>query len=355
MTGYNLPNALCMLLWGRIASLVGLKNSLVASIVIFEAGSLLAALATSMGMLIGGRVIAGFGGSGIETLVFAVGTRMVDEKHRARVVTILGIAYMLAEGAGPFIGGAFAEHVSWRWCFFINIPIGGVALAILCWGYNPAGRTPINALNHYWKSYRKCSWKKVFRLTSLTKVVKLFIYQLDIVGLLLSSGGFALIMLALTFGGNKFAWNSASIICMFTIGIALLGIFMLYDFVVLPYIGRRLENGEAMPLVPWSLACNMPILTSSMAGFFNSFAFELQSIYLVQYYQLVTNEGPVFASIHLWQMSVPALITVIVSAAINEKFGIVKPIIVTGVVFGFIGSGLLTPVSYTHLDVYKRQ
>ncbi|SCU92295.1 LANO_0E00276g1_1 [Lachancea nothofagi CBS 11611] len=342
MTGYNLPNALFMLLWGRLASILGLKSSLVISIVIFELGSLLAAVANSMGMLIGARVIAGFAGSGIESLVFAVGTSMVGEKHRARVITILGIAYMIAEGVGPFIGGAFAEHVSWRWCFYVNLPIGGLALAVLSFGYNPAGNSPQSAIHIFWRKVRHYQYRRILHREFWFEVFVLFFFKLDIVGLIFSSTGFALIMLALTFGGTKFAWNSGSIITMFTVGISLLVLFLVYDFIIFPWIGRQSRQIAANPLVSWRLGSNMGILTSSMAGFFNCFAFELQSIFIVQYYQLVVNKGPTLASIHLWQMSVPALVSVIVCAFVNEKFGIVKPLMVMGATFGFIGSGLLT-------------
>ncbi|CAR23006.1 MDR family MFS transporter [Lachancea thermotolerans CBS 6340] len=344
MAGYNLPNALFMLLWGRIASLVGLKCSLMASIVIFEAGSLMAGAANSMGMLIGARVISGFGGSGIESLVYGVGTSIVEEKHRARVITVLGIAYMLAEGAGPFVGGGLAEHVSWRWCFYVNLPIGGVALAALGWGYNPAGRAPGRALARFWVRARAFPYGTLLQAQFWRRAAALMVFRLDIPGLALSSGGFALVMLALTFGGNQYAWRSATIVCMFVFGAALLALFMLYDFVVLPRVGARIAGYEPLPLVPWRLAANVPVLTSSLCGFFNCFAFELQSIYLVQYYQLVVNKGPTLASVHLWQMSLPALVSVIASAVVNERFGVVKPLVLAGVVMGFVGSGLLTLV-----------
>ncbi|CUS20152.1 LAQU0S01e00144g1_1 [Lachancea quebecensis] len=344
MAGYNLPNALFMLLWGRIASLVGLKCSLMASIVIFEAGSLMAGAANSMGVLIGARVISGFGGSGIESLVYGVGTSIVEEKHRARVITVLGTAFMLAEGVGPFVGGGLAEHVSWRWCFYINLPIGGLALAALGWGYNPAGRAPGRALAEFWVRARAYPYGVLVQAQFWRRVAALAVFKLDLPGLALSSGGFALVMLALTFGGNQYAWGSATIVCMFVFGAGLLVLFMAYDFVILPHVGTRITGHAPMPLVPWRLAANVAVLTSSLCGFFNCFAFELQSIYLVQYYQLVVNKGPTLASVHLWQMSVPALVSVIGSAVVNERFGVVKPLIVAGVVMGLVGSGLLTLV-----------
>ncbi|CAI7088651.1 BBT_collapsed_G0014060.mRNA.1.CDS.1 [Saccharomyces cerevisiae] len=101
------------------------------SVIVFEIGSLISALSNSMATLISGRVVAGFGGSGIESLAFVVGTSIVRENHRGIMITALAISYVIAEGVGPFIGGAFNEHLSWRWCFYINLPIGAFAFIIL--------------------------------------------------------------------------------------------------------------------------------------------------------------------------------------------------------------------------------
>lgn len=112
VTGYALSNAVFMLLWGRLAEILGTKECLMISVIVFEIGSLISALSNSMATLISGRVVAGFGGSGIESLAFVVGTSIVRENHRGIMITALAISYVIAEGVGPFIGGAFNEHLS---------------------------------------------------------------------------------------------------------------------------------------------------------------------------------------------------------------------------------------------------
>ena len=112
--GYSLPNALLALLWGRIASIIGFKSCMLAAIIIFEIGSLISGVANSMNMLIGGRVIAGVGGSGIQSLAFVIGSNLVDERRRGLIIACMSSAFAVASVIGPFLGGAFTTHATWR-------------------------------------------------------------------------------------------------------------------------------------------------------------------------------------------------------------------------------------------------
>lgn len=342
VTGYSLANAIAMLLWGRLAAIFGLKSSLMYSIVIFEIGSLISALANSMNMLIVGRIIAGLGGSGIESLVFVIGTSIVVEKYRGIIITLLSVSYMIAEGVGPFLGGAFTENVSWRWCFYINLPIGALAFVILELAYNPnEQRSNVTR----WKTALRNVWNwdygKLLTTQYWKGLMRLLAFQLDILGVLLSSAGFTLLMLALSFGGNKFSWNSASLIALFVLSPVFILLFCVYDFKFLPYLNRRLDHVEVRPLLLWSIASNWGVFTSSIAGLFSCFAYSLQSVFLVQYYQMVRNKGPMLASIHLWEFSVPASISAVTMGLLNSHYGTIKPFMLFGVVCGVIGSGLL--------------
>lgn len=114
VSGYSLPEALLTLLWGRFAIIFGFKLSLLLSILIFETGSLISAVSNSMNMLIGGRVVAGIGGSGTQSLCFAIASTLTTERSRGVAISVLSCAYAVAAVAGPFMGGAFTTHVTWR-------------------------------------------------------------------------------------------------------------------------------------------------------------------------------------------------------------------------------------------------
>nr|CAI6845167.1 BFH_HP1_G0057670.mRNA.1.CDS.1 [Saccharomyces cerevisiae] len=345
VTGYALSNAVFMLLWDRLAEILGTKECLMISVIVFEIGSLISALSNSMATLISGRVVAGFGGSGIESLAFVVGTSIVRENHRGIMITALAISYVIAEGVGPFIGGAFNEHLSWRWCFYINLPIGAFAFIILAF-CNTSGEphqkmwlpSKIKKIMNYdYGELLKASfWKTTFEV---------LVFKLDMVGIILSSAGFTLLMLGLSFGGNNFPWNSGIIICFFTVGPILLLLFCAYDFHFLPLLGLHYDNKRIKPLLTWNIASNCGIFTSSITGFLSCFAYELQSAYLVQLYQLVFKKKPTLASIHLWELSIPAMIATMAIAYLNSKYGIIKPAIVFGVLCGIVGSGLFTLIN----------
>ena len=103
---------------------------MVVAVVLFEAGSLMCALANSMNVLIGGRVLAGVGGAGINSGVFVIASEVLPINKRPFALSIFAITFAVASVLGPLIGGAFTSHVTWRWAFYINLPVGGVALIV---------------------------------------------------------------------------------------------------------------------------------------------------------------------------------------------------------------------------------
>ncbi|CEP63425.1 MDR family MFS transporter LALA0_S08e02168g [Lachancea lanzarotensis] len=343
VTGYSLPNALFTLLWGRLSALYGLKTCLSASIIIFEIGSLVVALANSMSMLIGGRVIAGIGGSGIQSLVFVVGTSLVEERNRGMVITVLGMAFMVSNAVGPVLGGAFSQHVSWRWCFYINLPIGGLAYAMLQIFYNPAKVTFRETVGDKVSAVKSYRYSNMLTAKFWGYLWRFFIYKLDFVGFALSSAGFVLFLLGLTFGGEKYSWSSGTIIAYLTVGLVLLVLWCVYDFIVLPYLGKFLpENERAEPLLPWASVKIIGALAGTISNFFVCFGMNMAMIYLIQFYQLVRNESATASSMHMWGFLVPAIVFIVVQGNISKRFGIIKPVAVVGSALGTVGAGLLT-------------
>lgn len=344
--GYSLPSALLTLIWGRIAAVCGFKSSMLTAIIIFEVGSLVAALANSMDMLIGGRVIAGLGGSGIQTLCFVIISTLVEESKRGLLIACMGSAFGIASVVGPFLGGAFTTHVTWRWCFWINLPIGGLAFAFFILFYNPHGsdQTFVGYVTGFFKQvggWLKNSGK-LLKLSTWRMIVHELIYKFDIIEFALCTTGLVLILLALSFGGNKYAWNSGSTIAMFVIGILVTILALVYDFAIFPRLKVVRENPRYQPLIPLRVAKKFFICVNNIAVFFVCMAFMAQVNYIIQFFQLIYNETAWKASIHVIACVVPTVITVITSGILNSKFGIVKPINVLGITAAIVGAGLLT-------------
>jgi MFS family permease len=120
-----------MLFWGQILSLSPTKPVYLAFIALFELGSLLCAVAPSMPALIFGRAVAGMGAGGIFNAAFTVGAQVAALEQRPLLFGSAGAVFALSSILGPLVGGAFTDKVSWRWCFYINLPVGAVAVLFL--------------------------------------------------------------------------------------------------------------------------------------------------------------------------------------------------------------------------------
>ncbi|CUM68252.1 uncharacterized protein PRCAT00005973001 [Priceomyces carsonii] len=302
-TGFMLPMATLAPSYGKVSIAFGRKYSVWVGIVIFEIGSLVSALAKSMNMLIGGRVVQGAGGSLVQSMVLVIVTESIPMSKRPLAFALFGITWSVASVLGPFIGGAFTSHVTWRWCFYINLPIGGLAFLMILFSFNP----PKPAGNFKEK---------------LSKI--------DYIGTFLITSGLVLILLALSFGGLDFPWKSAAVICCFVIGGLLVLLFGYYNF-------RISKN----PIIIKEIITIPKIFASCMSATFN-FAFFMSIItYLAIYFQVIFNASA-------WQSGVdllPFVITVSVSSALNGAFmrftRYVKITMMISAIFGPLGTGLL--------------
>src|SRR5436190_17113429 len=131
VTGYLLTATVSTPLWGRISDLYGRKRLFQAAIAIFLAGSALSGLAQSLGELIGFRALQGLGAGGLMTLAMAIVADIVSPRERGRYQGYIQMVFVFASVAGPLLGGLFVDHLSWRWVFYVNLPIGAVALTVI--------------------------------------------------------------------------------------------------------------------------------------------------------------------------------------------------------------------------------
>ena len=144
VTAYLLGATVSMPLWGRASDLYGRKPLFLAAIVVFLTGSALSGLAGTLGQLIGFRALQGLGAGGLMTLAMAIVGELVPGRERGRYQGYIQIVFIVASVAGPLLGGLFADHASWRWVFYVNLPIGAVTLALITTSLHlPVERRPV--------------------------------------------------------------------------------------------------------------------------------------------------------------------------------------------------------------------
>nr|KMM65541.1 GliA [Coccidioides posadasii RMSCC 3488] len=183
-----------------------LKMTFLLSILVLELGSLICAGAPNSTTLIASRAISGLGAAGIGTGAYTIIAFVAEPRERAMFTGIIGVSYGFASDAGPLIGGVFPAKVSWRWCLYINLPIGGVsALIILLLFHAPYSAKPVPA-----------SWKEK-------------LLQMDIVGIAMIMGAVVTYILALQYGGQSKAWNSAQVIGLLVAFVVILIVFCVWE------------------------------------------------------------------------------------------------------------------------------
>ncbi|CAN3500806.1 azole resistance protein 1 [Diutina catenulata] len=302
-SAFLLPMACLIPSYGKVSLALGRKWTLIGGIVIFEIGSLVSALANSMDMLIGGRVIQGLGGGTIQTMVTIVLSESVPISRRPLSFMAIGITFTIASVLGPLIGGAFSDNVTWRWCFYINLPIGGVALVILFFVFNPPPPTG--------------SWR-------------IKIKRIDFVGTFLLTSSTVLLLLALSFGGVEFPWRSAAVICCFVLS-GVLGIcFCVWNFMI-----------SKVPLLQPFNFTSVAIQAAANTAAFNFMFFLVITTFLSIYFQVIYDASPWQTGLYLLPLILAVCITSVCNGAFLRFLRRIKIPIMVSTICGPIGCGLL--------------
>ncbi|KAF7859458.1 uncharacterized protein EAF02_010906 [Botrytis sinoallii] len=301
-SAYLLANAASTPSWGKFSDIWGRKPILLIAAGVFFIGSLLAATSVSIGMLIVARAIQGIGGGGLIILVNICISDLFSMRKRGAYFGLIGMTWAFASAIGPLLGGVFTQKVSWRWCFYINLPITGtVAIALFFYLHLDNPKTPV------WDGLKAVDW----------------------FGSLLIIGGTLMVLLGLEFGGVTKPWDSATVICLIIFGIVVAGLFVLNEW--------KFARYPVMPLRLFKHASNVAALG---VCFCHGFVFISASYYLPLYFQAVLGATPLLSGVYLLPFALSLSLTSAITGVFIKKTGKYLPPIYFGLVVMTLGFGL---------------
>jgi EmrB/QacA subfamily drug resistance transporter len=289
VTAYLLAATIAGPLYGKLGDLYGRKLVLQVAIVIFLIGSALCGLSQSMAELIGFRTLQGLGAGGLIVVTFAVIGDVIPPRERGKYQGYFGAVFGFSTVVGPLLGGFFVDNLSWRWIFYVNLPVGAVALAVIAFAFHAR----VDKRRH----------------------------AMDYLGAALLAGTLASIVLFTSLGGTTWAWGSPQIVLLIALSVVLLPLFLL------------VESRAAEPILPLSLFRNHTFSVTSAVGFIVGFALFGAITYLPLYLQVAKGSSPTRSGLELTPLMAGVLITSIVSGQAISRLGRYRvfPIVGTGV------------------------
>jgi EmrB/QacA subfamily drug resistance transporter len=298
VTAYLLAATVSMPLWGRISDLHGRKTLFQAAIVVFLAGSALSGAAQTLGELIGFRALQGLGAGGLMTLAMAIVADIISPRERGRYQGYIQMVFVLASVAGPLLGGLLVDHLSWRWVFYVNLPIGAVALAVI----SSALHLPVQRAQA----------------------------RIDYLGAALLGGAITCVLLATTWGGQQYAWNSAEIV-----GLAAAAVVLLWAFVAQ-------ERRAPEPILPLRLFRDPVFEVVALVLFLTTCAFFAAIVFMPLFLQIVTGASATSSGLLLLPLLLAAAASTAVSGRLISRTGRYKVFPVAGLALMAVGLLLLS-------------
>ncbi|KPC84642.1 MULTISPECIES: MDR family MFS transporter [Streptomyces] len=303
VTAYLLAATAATPLWGKLGDQYGRKKLFQTAIVIFLVGSALCGVAQNMPQLIGFRALQGLGGGGLMVLSMAIVGDIVTPRERGKYQGLFGAVFGATSVLGPLLGGFFTEHLSWRWVFYINLPVGVVALLVIA----AALHIPVRRTKH----------------------------TIDYLGTFLIASVATCLVLVASLGGTTWAWDSLQIIAL-----AVLAVVLLVAFVAA-------ERRATEPVLPLKLFRKRTFSLVAVISFVIGFAMFGAMTYLPTFLQIVHGISPTLSGVHMLPMVLGLLLTSTGSGQIVSRTGRWKVFPIAGTGLTVVGLLLLHTLSET--------
>jgi EmrB/QacA subfamily drug resistance transporter len=298
VTAYLLASTISTPLYGKLGDMYGRKPVFLAAILIFLAGSMLAGLSQTMDQLIGFRALQGLGAGGLMVGAQAIIGDIVPPRERGRYMGLIGSVFGVASVAGPLLGGFLVDSFSWRWVFYVNMPIGAIAVVIVA-----------------------------LRLHLHTPQTR---HRIDYLGAGLLSVAVTSLILVATWGGNRYAWGSGTILVLAAVGLAFTAAF----------VWR--ERRAAEPVIPLRLFRSHVFNVSSAMGFTIGMAMFGAIVYIPVYLQLVYGASPTSSGLRMLPLMGGLLVAAIASGRAITAIGRYKIFPIVGTAVLVVGMLLLS-------------
>ncbi|MFD4758248.1 MFS transporter [Streptomyces sp. NPDC058439] len=301
-------------LWGKLSDLFSKKLLVQIALLIYVAGSVVAGLSTSSGMLIACRVVQGIGVGGLSALAQIVMAAMIAPRERGRYSGYIGAVFAVATVGGPLLGGVITDTswMGWRWCFYVGVPFAVIALIVL---------------------------QKTLKLPVVKREVKV-----DWTGAFFISAAVSLLLLWVTFAGDKYDWLS------WQSGVMLIGSAALALLFIV------VESKASEPIIPLRLFRNRTITLASLASLFVGIAMFAGTVFFSQYFQLARGKSPTMSGVMTIPMIAGLFVSSTVSGQIITRTGRWKAWLVSGGFLVTAGLGLLGTIrydtTYWHIAVF---
>ncbi|KAK2049782.1 major facilitator superfamily transporter [Colletotrichum somersetense] len=305
---YLLTTTALQPMYGTVYKLFSVKWCYLAAIAVFEIGSLVCALAPTSTVFIVGRAVAGIGTAGLFSGSTIILTYTLPLQKRPVALGTIGGMWGIASVAGPLLGGVFTDKATWRWCFYVNLPIGGIAM--LCIFFLLSINQEHDVLG-----------ESVFRR----------ILQLDLVGTAVFIPSIICLILALQWGGSTYAWSSATII----------GLFIGFACMAAVFVAIQYRQGDRGTLPP-KLFKDRNVICALLFGTFFGAAFFPLIYYLSIYFQAIQGTTAVQAGIKILPFLLASVISSIGSGALISVVGYYTAVTLPSVALFAVGAGLIT-------------